>query len=240
MTPVLRIILLSQFLDLREIGFCSALLASYGMFEQITDMAFFRFVMTRPREEFDEALACVPGLSLARGAVVGGLVALTAPVVASIFSLRPKSSSFMFLGIVIFARSFEHFATRVAEREFPGHTATHSDFGREHAQPSRSCRRSRHIPRSSRFACIVVRLDGELRCRQPLFRRQALSRHISLAVDEPGDPVWPSLDRQRRQGWPLRVRRTVSSSARCSASRFWAFTPSSPPRSCFPPPCSPE
>jgi O-antigen/teichoic acid export membrane protein len=117
-TPLARIMLLSRFVDLRELGFCSALLAVYGLFEQITDMAFYRFAMSTPREDFDEALASAHALSLLRGIVVGGLAVLLGPLIAGVFSLSDDRGSFMFLGCLILVRSFENFAPRVAEREF--------------------------------------------------------------------------------------------------------------------------
>jgi PST family polysaccharide transporter len=118
LVPFIRIMLLSRFVDLRELGFCSALLASYGLFEQVTDMAFYRFVMSNPREDFSEALASAHALSILRGVLVGGLAIATAPLIADAFSLNHNWGSFMFLGCIIFVRSFENFAPRVAEREF--------------------------------------------------------------------------------------------------------------------------
>ncbi len=82
LVPFIRIMLLSRFVDLRELGFCSALLASYGLFEQVTDMAFYRFVMSNPREDFGAALASAHALSILRGVVVGGLAIATAPLIA--------------------------------------------------------------------------------------------------------------------------------------------------------------
>ena len=111
-------ILLSRFLDLRELGFCSALLSSYGLFEQITDMAFYRFVIATPKEEFEEALASVHALSLLRGILVGLCAVAFAPVIAGAFDLSQDRLAFVSLGAIIFVRSFENFAPRVAERDF--------------------------------------------------------------------------------------------------------------------------
>ena len=116
--PFFRVLLLSRFLDLREIGFCSALLATSGLLEQMTELGLYRFVMTTPREERMEALACVQAMSLLRGLMVGAIAVLIGPIVAGIFSLGADWRSFSFLGAVIFAKSFENFAPRVAERDF--------------------------------------------------------------------------------------------------------------------------
>ena len=116
--PFLRMLLLSRFLDLRELGFGSALLASYGLFEQVTDMALYRFVMTTKREEFDDALACAHGLSLIRGAAVCVLGFITAPLIAANFSLSDYWLDFALMGVFVMIRSFENFAPRIAEREF--------------------------------------------------------------------------------------------------------------------------
>ncbi|MGO9428260.1 oligosaccharide flippase family protein [Rhodoblastus sp.] len=116
--PFFRMLLLSRFLDLRELGFCSALLASYGLLEQVTDMALYRFVMSTKREEYGEALACAHSLSVLRGIVVGALAVLAAPVFARSFSLTDYWTDFALLGALSFIKSFENFAPRVAEREF--------------------------------------------------------------------------------------------------------------------------
>lgn len=117
-TPFLRIVLLSRFLDLRELGFGSALLASYGLLEQITDMALYRFVMTTKREEYAEALACAHALSILRGVSVCLVAVLTAPWIAEAFSLRAYWGDFALMGGLVLIKSFENFGPRVAEREF--------------------------------------------------------------------------------------------------------------------------
>jgi O-antigen/teichoic acid export membrane protein len=103
---------------LRELGFGSALLASYGLLEQITDMALYRFVMTTRREEHAEALACAHALSLLRGITVCAVAVLTAPWIAEAFSLRDYWGDFALMGGLVLIKSFENFGPRVAEREF--------------------------------------------------------------------------------------------------------------------------
>jgi len=59
-TPLVRMIVLTRFLDLRELGFASALAATYGAFELTTDIAMNRFVFSRSRDEYAEALGAAP------------------------------------------------------------------------------------------------------------------------------------------------------------------------------------
>ena len=67
-TPFVRMFVLTHFLGLRELGFASALAATYGMFEQITDIAMYRFVFSVPHANYEEALAAAHALSVLRGA----------------------------------------------------------------------------------------------------------------------------------------------------------------------------
>ena len=73
-TPFLRMLVLTHFLDLRELGFAAALATTFGMFEQVTDILMNRFVFSAPHEDYEEALAAAQALSVIRGAVVGLLV----------------------------------------------------------------------------------------------------------------------------------------------------------------------
>ena len=54
--PFIRMMMLSHFLDLRELGFASLLTAVYSSFELITDINISRFVISAPREKYEEAL----------------------------------------------------------------------------------------------------------------------------------------------------------------------------------------
>jgi O-antigen/teichoic acid export membrane protein len=117
-TPFVRMLLLSRFLELRELGFCSALLASYGLLELITDMSLFRFVIATKREEYGEAMACAHALSILRGAFICVLALLAAPLFAKSFMLSDYWIDFAMLGALSFIKGFENIAPRVAEREF--------------------------------------------------------------------------------------------------------------------------
>ena len=117
-SPFIRMIVLSHVLDLRELGFASALAATYGMFEQVTDIAMYRFVFSSPRADYEEALAAAHALSVARGAGVCLLVVLSSPLIALVFGLPDQWTIFAALGAIVIIKSFEHLGPRVAERNY--------------------------------------------------------------------------------------------------------------------------
>ena len=114
----LRMVILSHFLDLRELGFASLLVAFISTLEQATDVAMYKFVLSSSREDYEEALASAHALSVLRGLVVGLLGVAAAPFVAEAFHLESEWLSFAALGLVVFIRSFEHLEPRVAERDY--------------------------------------------------------------------------------------------------------------------------
>ena len=117
-TPFIRMLILVRMLDLNELGFASALAATYGTFEQVTDIAIYRFVVSTARVDFSEALACAHALSVLRGFVVGIAALLLAPGIAYLFSLDRDWGSFAVLAAIIFGRSLEHLEPRVSERDY--------------------------------------------------------------------------------------------------------------------------
>lgn len=116
--PFLRMLALSHFLDLRELGFASLLAATCATYEQVTDISIYRFVLAAPRAVFAEALGAAHALSLARGILVGSFALAVSWPVAAAFSLAADWQSFATLGIIVFARSLEHLAPRIAERDY--------------------------------------------------------------------------------------------------------------------------
>ena len=117
-TPFIRMLLLSHGLSLRELGFASALTATYSAFEVMTDFAIYRFVFSQPREHYEEALASAHALSILRGTVVGALAVAASPLIAAGLSLSADWPSFALLGPIILIRSMENLAPRVAERDY--------------------------------------------------------------------------------------------------------------------------
>ncbi len=116
--PFVRMIILTRLLDLPQLGFASALTSIYSMFEMVTDIAIFRYVYSVPRAEFDEALAGAQAVSIIRGAVVSGLLLCASPFVARLLSLQSEWTAFALLAPVVFIRSFESSAPKVAERDY--------------------------------------------------------------------------------------------------------------------------
>jgi O-antigen/teichoic acid export membrane protein len=116
--PFVRMMIMSRALDLRELGFASALAASCGMFEQVTDIAMYRYVYSLQRNEYVEALASAHALSVVRGFIVAFLAFATSPLIAAAFSLQTEWSDFAFLSLIILIRSFENLEPRVSERDY--------------------------------------------------------------------------------------------------------------------------
>ena len=116
--PLIRMIMLSHFLDLRELGFASILTAVYATFELITDINISRFVMSAPRENYDEALAAAHALSALRGFMVALAIVALSPIIAAAFSLGSQWPSFAALGLIVAAHGLEHLGPRIAEREY--------------------------------------------------------------------------------------------------------------------------
>jgi O-antigen/teichoic acid export membrane protein len=116
--PFVRMMMLSHFLDLRELGFASLLTAVYTSFELITDINISRFVISAPRENYEEALAAAHALSALRGFAVALAVVALSPFIAAAFSLGSQWPSFAALGLIVAARGLEHLGPRIVEREY--------------------------------------------------------------------------------------------------------------------------
>ena len=78
----MRMFVLAHILGPYEFGFASALSVAYATFEQITDMAIYRFVFTTPLSVYSEALAGAHAVAIMRGCCVGGLLLVTSPAMA--------------------------------------------------------------------------------------------------------------------------------------------------------------
>ena len=116
--PFIRMLLLSHGLSLRELGFASALTATYSAFEVMTDFAIYRFVFSQAREHYEEALASAHALSIIRGGAVGAIAIAVSPLIAASLSLSSEWLSFALLGPIVLIRSMENLAPRVAERDY--------------------------------------------------------------------------------------------------------------------------
>ena len=111
--PLVRMVIFSHFLDLRELGFTSLLAALYATLEQVTDVAMYKFVLSCPREDYEEALASAHALSVLRGLIVALIGLAVAPFLAAAFNLGADWPSFAAVGLIVFVRSFEHLEQRV-------------------------------------------------------------------------------------------------------------------------------
>jgi O-antigen/teichoic acid export membrane protein len=116
-TPFVRMLLLTHLLDLRELGFASALTASISAIELVTDIAINRFVAAMPRAEFAEALASAHALFFLRGVILSAIALAISPLIADAFSLRSEWASFAWLALVIFIRPLQNLAPKIAERD---------------------------------------------------------------------------------------------------------------------------
>ena len=116
--PFIRMVIMTRFLDLRELGIGSVLAATYGTIEMVTDIAIYRYVYSAPREEFEEALATAHAVAIVRGAIVATLMLCAAPFIAAAMSLQSDWASFAWLAPVTLFRSFENFAPKLAERNY--------------------------------------------------------------------------------------------------------------------------
>ena len=126
-----RTLILARILSSFEFGFASALTASYSTFELVTDVAIHRFVFASPRSEYQEALAGAHGLSIIRGGAAGILAFIAAPGLAHMMSLSAEWTSFAWLGLAIFIRSFQHLEIRVAERDYQYNAQLDSELGHQ-------------------------------------------------------------------------------------------------------------
>src|SRR5260370_20626117 len=106
--PFVRMLAMSRLLPLRELGFASALTATYATFEAVTDFAIYRFVFSTPRKDFDHALASAHGLSFLRGLAAGLLAVAASPLIAEAFSVRAEWGSFAAICGSILIRSAGH------------------------------------------------------------------------------------------------------------------------------------
>lgn len=116
--PLLRILVLTHLLPLREVGFATILTAFVGILEMSTDIAIHRFIFSAPRDKFNEAIAAVHALAIARGLFLGALGFCAAPIVAAALSLSADWRSFAWLAPTLVLRSFQHLGPKIAERDF--------------------------------------------------------------------------------------------------------------------------
>ncbi|SFV16188.1 Membrane protein involved in the export of O-antigen and teichoic acid [Methylobacterium sp. 174MFSha1.1] len=116
--PFMRMIILTRLLGPYEFGYAAALTATYGAIEQITDTSLYRFVLSTPRDRYQEALATAHGIAIVRGAVAATLfVVLSYPISCTLVNCSDWYD-FGFLAGLPIIKSFEHLEIRVYERDY--------------------------------------------------------------------------------------------------------------------------
>src|SRR5271165_1113831 len=116
--PFIRMLALSHVLGLTQLGLASLLAAAVATYEQVTEIAVYRYVLSSPREVFQDALAAAHALAVTRGLIVAGVALALAYPMALIFNSGEDWGSFAMLGLIIFIRPFEHLEPRIAERDY--------------------------------------------------------------------------------------------------------------------------
>lgn len=113
-----RMLVLTHVLGPYELGFASAISATYAAIEQITDTAIFRFVMSSARGRYREALDTAHTISFARGVVMAAaLLALSGPF-ATAMATPADWTSFAWLAPIALLRGFENLEVRIWERDY--------------------------------------------------------------------------------------------------------------------------
>lgn len=116
--PFIRMLAFSHLLGLQELGLASLLAATSATYEQVTDIAVYRYVLSAPRAIFADALAAAHGLAASRGLLVGGTAIALAFPLAAVFTGGKDWASFAMLGAIMIVRGFEHLGPRIAERDY--------------------------------------------------------------------------------------------------------------------------
>jgi O-antigen/teichoic acid export membrane protein len=111
-----RTAILARFLTPHELGTAVALTVVIGTAGLVTDMAFDKFVMTKPGDV--RVLGAAQFLSVLRGALVAGLVFVSAPLIAAGFGVPEFASSFAVVAAVPLISGLAHLGTKQVEGRF--------------------------------------------------------------------------------------------------------------------------
>lgn len=113
-----RTLILTHLLGPYEFGFAVAISAAYATFEQITDLAIFRFVLSSPRLEYNQAVAGAHALTILRGFFLSCCILIISYPMACTLVSCGNWSSFAWLAPAVMIKSFEHLEIRVRERDY--------------------------------------------------------------------------------------------------------------------------
>ncbi len=116
--PFARMVFFSHYLDLPELGLASLLATIAATYEQVTEIAMYRFVLSAPRALYVESLCAAHSLSVIRGLIIGVAAVILSVPLAKFFLVGDDWKSFAMLGLIVFIRSLEHLGPRIAERDY--------------------------------------------------------------------------------------------------------------------------
>src|SRR5438876_941582 len=102
-----RMIILTHILGPYEFGFAAAISATYATFEQFTDLSIYRYVFSKSRAEYAEAMAGAHALTILRGSFIAGCALVVAYPVACALPGCGGWPSFAWLAPISLIRSFE-------------------------------------------------------------------------------------------------------------------------------------
>lgn len=130
--PFVRTFILTHLLGPYEFGFAVAISITYSTFEQFTDLSLYRFIFSKPRSEYKEAIAGAHALTILRGLSIASCVLIVSYPLACTLAGCSDWPSFAWLAPVMIIRSFEHLDIRVGERDYrywPQLTASFASHG---------------------------------------------------------------------------------------------------------------
>lgn len=113
-----RTLILTHVLGPYEFGFAVAISAAYATIEQIADLAIYRFVLSSPRSEYDQAVAGAHALTVFRGIFLASCLLIISYPMACTLANCGDWPSFAWLAPAVMIKSFEHLEIRVRERDY--------------------------------------------------------------------------------------------------------------------------
>lgn len=109
--------LLAHLLSKGDFGVAAALTVTLQIFEMLSDPAVDRLIVQAAAKDVDRLVATAHSVAILRGALLGALLFLFAPVVAHLFGIHDATSAFMALAAVPVIRAFLSLDWRRAQRD---------------------------------------------------------------------------------------------------------------------------
>lgn len=115
--PLLRNIALAALLAPSDFGIAIALTVVIGIIEILSDVGLPVYVIRRPMGwRLSETLATLHTLALVRACLLGAILTVSAPVLASLLQAEAATASFALLGIIAALRGFENLGVKALLR----------------------------------------------------------------------------------------------------------------------------